>query len=165
MAVSIYQVSVPLFLRHLQALAGCLRKAQALYSEKKYDESTLLSYRLYPDMYNFTKQVQAATRHALTCTTMLAGLDTPKFSDDERSLAELITRVENAVAFLKTLTPSQIEGSEDQSYTIKNTRKFTGLELVTNRFLPHFYFHTTTAYDIMRHNGVPLVKSNFMRAA
>lgn len=91
MAVSIYQVSVPLFLRHLQALAGCLRKAQALYGEKKYDESALLNYRLYPDMYNFTQQVQAATKHAVNCTAMLAGLEAPKLGDEPLPAASLFS--------------------------------------------------------------------------
>ena len=166
MAVSIYQVSVPIFIRHLNGLAGCLTKTQALYSEKKYDELTLLNYRLYPDMFNFIKQVQAASTHAVTCAALLAGVEAPKLGDNEKSLAELIARVEKAVAFLNTLTPEQLDGAEDKSVTVKTQGKevnLKGLELLLNRSMPNFYFHTTTAYDIMRHNGVEIGKRNFMR--
>jgi hypothetical protein len=162
-----YQVSVPIFVRHLNGLAGCMKKAQALYAEKKYDEATLLGYRLYPDMFSFTRQVQAATDHARNCVALLAGLDAPKFEDNERSLADLIARVEKTVAWLNGVKPEQVDGSEGKSVTVKmrdRELKFTGQELLLNRSTPNFYFHCTTAYDIIRHNGVEIGKRDFMGA-
>ncbi len=168
MAISMYQVSLPIFVRHLNGLAGCMKKAQALYAEKKYDESTLLSYRFYPDMFSFTRQVRAATDHARTCAALLAGLEAPKYEDNEKSLAELIARVEKTIAWLNTVKPEQIDGSEGKSVTVKmrdRELKFTGQELLLNRSMPNFYFHCTTAYDIMRHNGVEIGKRDFMGAS
>ncbi|OGA48843.1 MAG: hypothetical protein A3G24_19690 [Betaproteobacteria bacterium RIFCSPLOWO2_12_FULL_62_13] len=168
MAISMYQVSLPIFVRHLNGLAGCMKKAQALYAEKKYDEATLLSYRLYPDMFSFTRQVQAATDHARTCAALLAGMEAPKYEDNEKSLAELIARVEKTVAWLNTVKPEQIDGTEEKGVTVKmrdRELKFTGQELLLNRSMPNFYFHTTTAYDIIRHNGVEIGKRDFMGAS
>ena len=167
MAISMYQVSVPIFVRRLNGLAGCLKKAQALYAEKKHDEPTLLGYRFYPDMFNFSRQVQAATDHARTCTALLAGLEAPKYEDSENSLAQLIARVEKTIAYLNTIKPQQVDGSEDKSVTVKmrdREMNYTGMDLLQHRSLPNFYFHCTTAYDIMRHNGVELGKRDFMGA-
>lgn len=167
MAISMYQVSVPIFIRRLNGLAGCLKKAQALYAEKKCDESTLLSYRLYPDMFNFTRQVQAATDHARNCTALLAGLEAPKYADNENSLAQLIVRVEKTIAYLNTIKPEQVDGSEGKTITVKmrdREMNFTGLDLLQHRSTPNFYFHATTAYDIIRHNGVEIGKRDFMGA-
>ena len=168
MAVSMYQISLPIFVRHLNGIAGCMKKAQALYAEKKYDESSLLSYRFYPDMFSFAKQVQIATDHARNCAALLAGLEAPKYEDNEKNLAELIARVEKTVAWLNTVKPEQVDGSEGKSVTVKmrdREMKFTGLELLQNRSLPNFYFHATTAYDIIRHNGVEIGKRDFMGAS
>lgn len=168
MAVSMFQISVPIFVRQLNGVAGCLKKAQTLYAEKKYDESTLLCYRLYPDMFSFAKQVQIATDHARNCAALLAGLEAPKYEDNEKSLAELIARVEKTIAWLNTVKPAQVDGTEGKAVTIKTRdreMKFTGLELLQNRSLPNFYFHTTTAYDILRHNGLEIGKRDFMGAS
>jgi hypothetical protein len=165
MALSMYRASVPVFVKHLNGLAACLKKAAAHYGEKKCDESSLLNYRLYPDMFHFTKQVQAATDHARNGTARLAGQEPPKVEDNEKSFAELITRVEKTIAFLNTIKPAQVEGSEDKAITHKMGERevtFTGIEFLFNRSLPNFYFHTTTAYAIMRHNGVELGKRDFM---
>jgi hypothetical protein len=165
MAVSMYEVSVPVFVRHLTGLAVSLERAQALYAEKKYDEATLLNYRLYPDMFNFAKQVQAATNHAVTCSALLAGKEIPKFDDNEKSLADLLARVQRAVAFLNGLKPADLEGAEAKDITLKRPtgeEKFKGLGLFLDRSEPNFYFHATTAYDILRHNGVELGKRHFM---
>ena len=165
MAVSISRISVPVFVRHLTGLAGCLKKAQGLYAEKKYDESTLMSYRFYPDMFNFARQVQAATDHAKGCAALLAGLEAPKYEDSENSLADLIARVEKTIAYLNTIKPAQIDGTEEKTVTVKmRDRELTyqGLDLLLKRSMPNFYFHCTTAYDILRHNGVELGKRDFM---
>lgn len=165
MTVSMYPISVPVFVKHLSGLAGCLKKAQALYAEKKFDENTLLSYRFYPDMFSFARQVQAATDHAKNCTALLAGVEAPKYDDGEKSLAELITRVEKTVAWLGSVKPGQIDGTEEKPVTVKMRDRelnYKGQELLLNRSLPNFYFHCTTAYDILRHNGVELGKRDFM---
>jgi hypothetical protein len=168
MAISMYQVSVPIFVRRLNGLDGCLKKAQALYAEKKFDESTLLGYRFYPDMFNLSRQVQAATDHARTCTALLAGVEAPKYEDNENSLAQLSARVEKTIAWLNTIKAAQVDGSEGKTVTVKmrdREMNYTGLDLLQHRSLPNFYFHCTTAYDIMRHNGVELGKRDFMGAA
>ena len=159
------QISIPIFVKHLNALAGCLKKAQTLYTEKKYDEGTLVNYRLYPDMFSFARQVQQATEHARNCTGMLAGVEAPKYEMNEKTLAELLSRVEKSVAWLNTIKPEQVDGTEGKSVTVKTPagdQQFTGIDLLLKRSLPNFYFHCTTAYDILRHNGVDLGKRDFM---
>ena len=168
MAISMYQISLPIFVRQLSGLAGCMKKTQALYAEKKYDESSLLSYRFFPDMFSLSRQVQAATDHARNCTALLAGVEAPKFEMNEKSLADPVARVEKTVAWLKTIKPEQLDGSEEKAVTVKAGERelnFKGTELLLNRSLPNFYFHATTAYDILRHNGVDLGKRDFMGAA
>ena len=167
MAISLHQISVPIFVRHLTGLANCMKKAQTLYAEKKYDEGTLLSYRFYPDMFSFARQVQAATDHARTCTALLAGVEAPKFDDGEKSLGDLIARVEKTIGFLNGVKPEQLSGAEGKTVTIKvrdREQNFAGIDLLQNRSLPNFYFHCTTAYDILRHNGVEVGKRDFMGA-
>jgi uncharacterized protein len=168
MAITMYSISVPVFVRHLNGLAGCMKKAQALYAEKKYDETSLLGYRFFPDMFRFAQQVQIASDHAKNCTALLAGATAPKFEDTEKSLADLIERVEKTIAWLKSVEARQIEGSEEKSVTVKRPTgdvQMKGLELLLNRSMPNFMFHCTTAYDIMRHNGVELGKRDFMGAS
>ena len=165
MAVSIGQISIPVFVRRLNGLANCLKKAQALYSSKGYDEATLVNYRFYPDMFNFARQVQASTDHAKNCTAMLAGVDAPKFEDNEKSLAELVARVEKTVTWIESVKSAQLDGSESKDVTVKTRDRdlnMKGIELLLNRSMPNFYFHVTTAYNIMRHNGVEIGKRDFM---
>ena len=164
---SMSQITIPIFVKHLNALAACMKKAQALYAEKKYDEGTLMSYRFYPDMFTFARQVQQATEHARNCTAALAGVEAPKYEMSEKSLAELISRCEKSVAWLNSVKSDQVDGTEGKSVTVKAGDReltFTGLDLVFKRSMPNFYFHATTAYDIMRHNGVELGKRDFMGA-
>jgi hypothetical protein len=162
---SMYQITVPLFIKHLNGIAACVKKAQSLYAEKKYDEATLLSYRFYPDMFSFTRQIQAATGHALSCTAGLAGVEAPKMEDNEKSLADLLQRIEKTNAWLKTITAQQVDGSEEKSVTVKRPTgdvQMKGLELYLHRSMPNFMFHCTTAYDILRHNGLEIGKRDFM---
>jgi len=168
MSIAMHQISQPVFTKHLRGLVSCLKKAQALYQEKKYDETSLLSYRLYPDMFSLARQVQAATDHARSCCAMLAGVESPRFEDNEKSLAELIARTEKTIDFLQGVGAGQLEGSEGRSVTVKMRDRevsMSGLELLLNRSLPNFYFHVTTAYDILRHNGVEIGKRDFMGAS
>jgi hypothetical protein len=164
MSLSMYQASVPVYIKLLNGLANCLKKAAAHYAEHKYDEASLLSYRLYPDMFPFTKQVQEATNHARN-TARLAGQEPPKVEENEKSLAELIARVEQTVAFMNTLKPAQIDGSEEKTITI--TRRdvavnYSGMQFLLNRSMPNFCFHSTTAYAILRHNGVAVGKRDYL---
>ena len=163
--VTLYQISIPVFIKHLNGLAGCMKKAQALYAEKKYDEATLLGYRFYPDMFNFAGQVQVATDHARNFTASVADLKAPKFENHEKSLADLITRVEQTNAWLKEIQPRQLEGGEEKVVTVRRPTgdvQMKGIELLLNRSMPNFMFHCTTAYDILRHNGVEIGKRDFM---
>jgi uncharacterized protein len=168
MTISMYQISVPIFVRQLTGLAGCLKKTQALYASRKFDEATLLGYRFFPDMFNFTKQVQISCDHAKGCIAQLAGVEAPQHEDNEKSLADLIARVEKTIAFLNGIKAEQVDGSEDKTIIVKRKdaeTKFTGVGLVQNRSMPHFYFHVTTAYNIMRHNGVEIGKKDFLAAS
>jgi hypothetical protein len=165
MAIGLHQISVPVFVRHLKGMSSSLKKAQALYREKKYDEATLLTYRFYPDMFSLARQVQAATDHARTCTALMAGVEAPKYEDNEKSLEELIARVDKTIAFVEGVGAGQLDGAEGKSVTVKMRDRelnMSALELLLNRSLPNFYFHATTAYDILRHNGVELGKRDFM---
>lgn len=167
MAISMYNISVSIFVRHLNGLAHCMKKAQAVYTEKKYDEGTLLGQRLFPDMFNFARQIQQTTDHARNCGATLAGVDSPVMEMNEKTLAELIGRVEKTIAFLKGLTPAQVDGSEGKKLVIKVMGKdteFVGIDLLQNRALPNFYFHLTTAYNILRLNGIEIGKRDFMGA-
>ena len=162
---SMHQISLPVFIRHLNGLAGCMKKAQTQYADKKCDETSLVHYRFYPDMFSFAKQVQMATDHARNFAGMLSGAQAPKFEDTEKNLGELIGRVEKTVEFLKSVEANKIDGTEEKSVTIKRPTgdvQMKGLELLLNRTMPNFMFHCTTAYDIMRHNGVELGKRDFM---
>lgn len=165
---SMYQISIPVYIRRLNGLAGCLKKAQALYAEKKYDETSLMTQRLFPDMFTFAKQVQSATDHARASGARLAGLEPPAYESNEKSLADLIARIEKTVQFLQTLKPEQIDGSEDKTISFKirgNDMTYKGLDFLLNSNMPNFYFHATTAYAILRSNGVELGKRDFMGPA
>ena len=165
MSISLYDISVPIFARQLKGVAIVLKKAQALYADKKYDEASLLNQRMYPDMFNFARQIQATADHARNCCAALAGVESPKMDMNEKSIAELIARVEKTTAFLEGLKPEQINGKEDADITIQVMGKdqvFKGMALLQNRALPNFYFHPTTAYDMLRGNGVEIGKANFM---
>ena len=167
MASTMYQISVPVFTRHLRGLANCMTKAQTLYAEKRYDEKTLLNYRFYPDMFNFIMQVQMAIVHSTTCIANLAGADAPRFEGNPESLEELIARVGKSIEFIESITPEQVNDTEEKEITLKmrdRETKMKGFELLQDRALPNFYFHATTAYAIMRHNGVEIGKRDFMGA-
>jgi hypothetical protein len=165
MSVSMYSVSVPIFIQHLSALSGVLDKAAAFAEQKKIDPSVLLSMRLYPDMYNMARQVVEATKHAARVSGMLAGVDPPALAGEESTVPELKARIAKVVDFLKGLKPAQIDGSENKEIKVKGSsgeRTYTGQGLLLNHSMPNFYFHCTTAYDLLRHAGVDLVKRDFM---
>jgi hypothetical protein len=165
MKISMYQVSVPVFVQLLTALSANLDKAAAHAESKKIDPSVFLTMRLYPDMYPMVRQVQEATRHAARVSALLAGVEVPTLTNTETTIPELKARIAKVIDFLKGLKPAQIEGSDDKEIKITGSggeRTFTGQSLLLHHSLPNFYFHTTTAYDILRHAGVEVGKRDFM---
>ncbi len=168
MTLSMYQASVPAFQRTLKALDAILDKAAANAQERNFDPAILVSARLAPDMYPLARQVQMASDHAKGCPARLAGVDVPSFADTEKDLPELKARIAKTLDFIGTLTPAQIDGSEDRPISLnagKRVLSFTGQNYLVFFALPNFYFHVTTAYAILRHNGVPIGKLDFMGAA
>jgi hypothetical protein len=147
-------------------LSTILDKIAAHAEAKKIDPSVLLNTRLFPDMFPLVRQVRAATDHAVSACSRLAGVDAPQFGNNEATIAELKERIAKTIAFIRTLTPAQIDGTEDTAITFTfpsgATREFTGQSLLLNFCLPNFYFHATTAYDIARQCGVELGKRDFM---
>jgi len=166
MTISMYQASVPIFVQFLAGLSAVLDKAAAFAEAKKVEPSVLLSTRLSPDMFPLVRQVRAATDHAISACGRLAGAELPTFSNTEATIPELKDRIAKTVDFLKSLKTAQIDGSEGKEIKITfpsgAVREFTGQSLLLNNSLPNFYFHCTTAYDILRHCGVELGKRDFM---
>ncbi len=166
MTVSMYKISVPIFVQFLTSLAAVLDKAAAHCETRKIEPSALLGARLFPDMYPLSRQVRAASDHAVNATARLAGVDPPALAGGEASFAELKERLGQAIAFVKGFKAAQIDGTEDKPIKITfpsgATRDFTGQSLLLNNTLPNFYFHCTTAYDIVRHCGIELGKRDFM---
>ena len=166
MTVSLYNISVPIFVQFLTSLSAVLDKAAAFAEAKKVDPSVLLNTRLAPDMFPLGRQVRAATDHAINACGRLAGAELPTFSNNEASIPELKERIAKTIDFLKGLKPAQIDGTEGKEIKITfpsgQTREFTGQSLLLNNSLPNFYFHCTTAYDILRHCGIELGKRDFM---
>ncbi|HZS65033.1 MAG TPA: DUF1993 domain-containing protein [Xanthobacteraceae bacterium] len=165
MPISMYTVSVPVFVQHLNALSAILDKAAAFAEAKKFDPSVLLNMRLYPDMYPMVKQVQEATRHAVRVTGLLAGIQAPDLPNTETSIPELKARIAKAVDFLNSVKPAQIEGTEDKEIKIafsSGERTYTGHSLLMTHSLPNFFFHCTTAYDLLRQVGIDIGKRDFM---
>lgn len=165
MAISMYQASVPVFQRSLTSLAGILAKGAAYAEAKKIDPAVLLGSRLFPDMFALTRQVQIASDNAKGCAARLAGVEPPKFEDNEATFAELDARIQKTIDFLKTFKPEQIDGSEARPVTLKlrdRTVEFVGINYLLHFALPNYFFHATTAYAILRHNGVELGKPDFL---
>jgi len=168
MSISMYQVSVPVFLRNLNALNGVLDKAAAFAEARKLDQAVLLGLRLYPDMFPLNVQVGQVTTHAARGIAQLAGLPQPEFGAPETTIAGLKERVSKTIDFVKSATAAQIDGSEDKEIVLKfGTRemKFTGQVFLLGFTLPNFFFHYTTAYDILRSIGVEIGKRDFMGPA
>ena len=167
MTISMYRASAPIFLQHLPALSACLDKGAAFAAAKKFDPSVLLQSRLYPDMFPLVRQVQLVTDFAKGCMARLAGQEPPKYEDNEATIEQLKERISKTIAFVKEFRPAQIDGSEERDISLNlggQVRNFKGESYLTGFLLPNFYFHTATAYGILRHNGVELGKGDFMRA-
>jgi hypothetical protein len=150
MTISMYKVSVPIFVQLLTSLSVVLDKAAAHAEAKQIDPAFLLGMRLYPDMYPLVRQVQQATAHPIRACSALAGAEPLSLPNTD---------------YIKGFKPSEIDGTEDKEIVLKfgsGERKFSGQGLLLNHVLPNFYFHCTTAYDILRHCGVELGKRDFM---
>jgi hypothetical protein len=164
--ISMHQSSVGVFTHFLGNLSDLLDHAAAHAEARKIDPSILLNARLYPNMYDLVRQVGEANRHAILACALLADADPPVFGDTEPDFAELKARIATARDFVGDIRPAQIDGAADKEvvFTFRNgsTRKFTGRSLLLTFSVPQFFFHVTTAYDILRHCGVDLVKKDFL---
>jgi hypothetical protein len=160
-----HAVAVPAFLNTLGALAKILDKAAAHCEGKKIDPAVLLTMRLYPDMFAFTKQVQLTCDFAKNTVGRLTG-EPPKFPDEEKSFEELKARIAKTVDYIKGFKPDQLDATEDKDVTFpigpQQTMTLKGAQYLIGFGLPNFYFHATTAYDILRHCGVELGKRDFL---
>ena len=166
MTLSMYQASVPVFKQLLGGLSAVLAKAEAHAAAKKIEPNALLQARLYPDMFALLRQVQVACDFAKSVSARLAGVEVPGFEDKEQTFADLQARIAKTLAFIDSITPAQIEGSEARHIvTQAGTPKekiFTGHSYLFNYGLPHFFFHTSTAYAVLRHNGVEVGKKDYI---
>jgi uncharacterized protein len=166
MPVSMYTVSVPVFIQHLNGLNTVLDKAAAWAAARKISENDLLNMRLSPDMFNLARQVRAATDHAANAAGRLAGKELLKFANDENTIAQLKERIAKTIEYLKSIKQNEIDGTEQKEISITfpsgQTRQFTGQSLLLGNSLPNIWFHTTTAYDIVRQCGVEVGKRDFM---
>ena len=165
MTISMYQALVPPIIRALNNLMAILEKGAAHAEAKKIEPSILITSRLYPDMLPLVRQVQIASDIARRGAARLAELETPQMEDTETTFPELIARLQKTVAYLETLTPDQIDGTEEKSISLpigKETMNFEGLPYVLYFILPNVYFHVTTTYNILRHCGVEIGKRDFL---
>jgi hypothetical protein len=169
MPFSMYSASVPVFQHMLRNLSHLLDKAVANAEARKFDPSVLVNFRLAPDMLPFTKQIQIACDAAKLAVSRIAGIDAPKFEDTETTFADLKARIQKTLDFLATVPAAKLEGTENKEVTIPvgrdKTRTMTGEAYLTTWALPNFFFHVTTAYAILRHNGVDLGKSDYLAGA
>ena len=165
MTISMYQASVPPFIRALNNLAAILEKGAAHAQARKVDEAVLLNSRLYIDMFPLSRQVQLATDTARSGAGRLANVDFPAYEDKEATFQDLVQRIRNTVTYLETLKPAQIDGSEEKTITWQSrssSKSMAGLPYLMSHLLPNVHFHVTTAYAILRHNGVELGKKDFL---
>lgn len=165
MRISMYAASVPVFARMLGNLSAILDKAAAHAEQKKIDPAVLLNARLYPDMFALTKQVQIACDFAKGAVARLAGREPPQYEDNETTIADLKARIARTIDYIRGFEPEQLDGSETREVELKirgETVKYPGLTYLLQVATPNFYFHVTTAYGILRHNGVELGKRDFV---
>lgn len=165
MTISMYQTSVLALSRTLGNLANILEKAAAHAAAKQIDPAVLLSSRLYPDMFALVRQIQIATDTARTGVARIAGIDFTPYEDKETTFAELVTRIRTTVSYLQAIKPEQLEGREDVTVTWQSrssTKSMQGLAYLLQHVVPNVYFHVTTAYNILRHNGVEIGKKDFL---
>jgi hypothetical protein len=165
MQLSMYQASIPVFVRMLGNLSKILELAVQYADDRKIDPAVFINARLAPDMYPLSRQVQIATDMAKGCAARLAGLEVPVYEDNETTFPELQARIAKTVAFVQSVNAAQIDGSEEKTVTLKLRNQdvgFLGQTYLVHFVLPNFYFHITTAYAILRHNGLAIGKKDFI---
>jgi hypothetical protein len=167
MALTMHSASVPIFVRMLGNLVAWLDKAEAHAREKKFEPSVFLSARLAPDMLPLPTQIQIACDAAKFCIARLAGVEAPPFADDEKSLDDLRQRVRKTIDYLESVPAAQIDGSDGREVSVPRRAgaiTMTGEAYLKHFALPNFFFHVTTTYALLRHNGVELGKIDFLGA-
>ena len=167
MSLSMYQASAPRFANTLKNLSALLDKTQAHCEAKKIDPLAITASRLFPDMFPFNRQIWIATDTAKGAISRLAGIEIPKFEDTEQTIAELKARLAKTVDFVMSVPAAKIEGSGERDISMKIAGKDTvlkGAQYLLGHAYPNFYFHSTTAYNILRHNGVEIGKRDFLGA-
>jgi hypothetical protein len=165
MQISMYQASAPRFVNTLKNLSAILDKAQAHADAKKIEPKVLTAARLFPDMFAMSRQVQSACDTAKGAVARLAGVEVPVHEDTEQTLEELKARIAKTIAFINTVKPSQVDGSEDKEVVLKfrtGEVRMKGMQYLLGHAQPNFYFHVTTAYNILRHNGVEVGKKDYI---
>lgn len=164
MAITMYSASVPVFQQLLGGLKSVLEKGEAGVQAKKLDATVVLNLRLYPDMFTLARQVRQSCEHALGAGRA-AGVEVPKFPESDNSFDEMKSRIDKTVDFLKTLKPAQLDGKEDSQITVVmggQPRPFKAQNYLYHLAMPNFYFHITTAYNILRELGIEIGKRDFM---
>lgn len=166
MTISMYAASVPVFRQMLLSLSDVLAKAEAHATAKNIEPSALLQSRLFPDMLSFTRQIQIAADFAKSVSARLARIEVPSYEDNEQSFADLQARITKTLALLDTLTPAQFDGSEELDIVLRpgtpKEKKLSGQNYLLAYGLPQFFFHVTTAYSLLRHNGIEIGKKDYM---
>ena len=166
MTSAIYTASIPVFKQMLGGLSGVLAKADAHVAAKKIDPNALLQARLFPDMFTLLRQVQVATDFTKSVSARLAGVDVPKLDDNEQTFADLQARITTVLTFIEGLDVALFEEAATREIVTQagtpKEKRFTGASYIFNYGLPHFFFHTTTAYAILRHNGVEVGKKDYI---
>jgi len=168
MAISMHSASVPVFRQMLTNLLAWLDKAQAYAETRKFKSDNYLGLRLAPDMLPFARQVQIATDHAKSCTARLAGVENPKYEDNEATLDELRARIRKTLEIMQSVPADKVDGSEEREIVVplrNGELKFTGERYLKHYAMPNFYFHCTTAYALLRHAGVDIGKVDYIGAA
>ena len=170
MSLSMYQASVPVILQMLGSLDAILDKAVEQAEARKIKLDVLANYRLAPDMNSLIQQVQTASDQAKGVVARLSGVEVPSFADDEKTFDDLKARIAKTVAFVKSVSADQINGTEDKEIVLKlgpagpnqMVLTFSGAQYLLHFFMPNFFFHVTTAYDILRHAGIQIGKRDFI---
>jgi hypothetical protein len=160
-----YQASAPRFANILRNLSALIEKAEAHCAARKIEPAVLTSFRLFPDMFPFKRQVQIACDSAKGAVARLAGVDIPKHEDSEQTFGELKARIAKTIDFVESVSAAKIDGTEDKEIVLQmrsGERRFKGLQYLLGHAYPNFYFHVTTAYNILRHNGVEVGKADFI---
>lgn len=167
MSNALFQATVPVFEQLLTSLSAIVDKAIAHAAARKIDPAVLVSARLYPDMLPFVRQTQIACDHAKHVAGRLSGGEAPRFEDNEASFEDIKARIAKTLDYIRTVSAAAIDAGADREITIPlggRTMKMKGADYVNHYALPNFYFHCTTAYDILRHNGLEIGKRDFIGA-